>query len=127
MNLKDILRITGIPILLASLCCMAPIILVLLGISSVSFGSVLASNLDNNYKAEFLAVGVIALVVSLIIYFRKKGVCTLDQVKRQRNEIINKILIVVIISIIGYVLFFNIFLGVIGSWLGLWHGISWNP
>ncbi len=127
MNLKDILKITSIPIFLASLCCLAPVVLVFLGISSVAYGASLAGLLDGKYKIEFLSIGTIALVISLVIYFRKKGVCTLDQAKRHRNEIINKVSLVLIATVVGYVLFFNVFLGIIGTWLGLWHGISWNP
>ena len=126
MNLKDILKITCLPIFLASLCCLAPIILVFLGISSAAFGGALAGNLDGKYKAVFLGVGFLTLILSIVFYFRKKEVCSLDQVKKHRNEIINKSLIILIVVIIGYILFFNIFLGIVGTRLGLWHGISWS-
>ncbi len=126
-TLSDLFKITGLPILFASLCCLAPVVLVALGLSTVGFAAALGGTLDGKYKIVFLGGGVILLIISLVIYFRGKGICTLDQAKRHRNEIINKILIAIIATIIGYVLFFNIFLGIVGTQLGLWHGISFLP
>src|SRR5687767_3377439 len=109
--MKDLFKITGLPILIASLCCLAPIVLVALGISTLAFGISLTNLLDGQYKWAFQLAGVMSLGVSLIVYFRTRGICTLDQAKKQRNEIINKTLLALIASLIGYYLFFDIFLG----------------
>lgn len=127
MRLKDIVKVTGVPILLASLCCLTPIVLVLFGVSTAAFATSLTYKLDGPYKWVFLSVGVISLAISSVMYFRKKGICTLDQVKKHRNEIINKVMVIVIATVIGYVLFFNIFLGYVGILLHLWSSISFRP
>lgn len=121
MKLKDLLHLTGLPIFIASLCCLAPIILVLFGLGSVVFAISLTDLLDGKYRWLFILVGLAALIVSLIIYFRKRGVCTIDQAVRHKNEIINKVLLVLIITAIGYFLFFYIFLGYIGRILKIWQ------
>ncbi len=126
-TLSDLLKITGLPVLFASLCCLTPIILVVFGLSTVSFAAALTGILDGKYKIVFLGGGITLLIISLVVYFRKRGICTLDQVKKHRNEIVNKVLLAAVAAVIGYVLFFNIFLGVVGSILGIWHGISFAP
>jgi len=84
-KIKDMFKITGIPVVFASLCCLAPLVLVLLGVSTVAFGASLTDNLYGNYRWAFRGLGVLTLAASLFIYFRSKGICTIDQVKRRFN------------------------------------------
>ena len=86
MKLKEAFKISSIPIILASLCCLSPIILVLLGIGTVSFASSFADILYGQYKWYFRLAGLLALIISLIIYLRrKKGICTIDDVKKKKK------------------------------------------
>ena len=121
MKLKELFNLTGLPIFIASLCCLTPIILVLFGLSTLSFAISLSNILDGQYRWVFILAGLILLLASLVSYFRKRGICTIDQAIKQRNEIINKVLLVLIVSVVGYVLFFIIFLGYIGKILHIWH------
>lgn len=120
MKPKEILDITGLPIFIASLCCLAPIVLVLLGLSTVAFAASLTNILDGQYRWAFILAGLVILIVSLIIYFRKRGVCTIDQAVKHRNEIINKVILVLTVSAVGYYLFFVLLLGYIGRILHIW-------
>ena len=117
---KELIGITGLPVLIASLCCLAPVVLVALGLSTASFAASLTGVLDGQYRWAFILVGIAALVASLVFYFRKKGVCTLDHVKKRRNEIINKILLSVIVASIAYYLFFFVFITYVGRILKIW-------
>lgn len=121
MKKKELFKITWFPVLIASLCCVAPIVLVLLGVATVSFGASLSDTLYYDYKWLFRSIGFVALVISLIIYFRKKGVCTLSEAKRRKNEIINTVLIVFIIFLLAYILFLYGVIEIIGVWMGLWE------
>lgn len=117
----EIIKISGLPVVLASLCCLSPVILVLLGVSSVSFASSLGDTLYGDYKWVFRAVGLIALFGSLAYYlYRQKGVCTLDQVKRRRNEIINYVALTLIAGVLGYLFFLYVVVHYIGVWLSIW-------
>ncbi|HEY9583768.1 MAG TPA: peptide-methionine (R)-S-oxide reductase MsrB [Candidatus Paceibacterota bacterium] len=121
MKFKDSLKISSIPVVLASLCCLSPIILVLLGISTVSFASSFADTLYGDYKWYFRIAGLLALIISLIIYLRrKKGICTIDDVKRRRNEVINIVAISIIAGVVGYIIFLYVILHFAGVFLGLW-------
>ena len=120
MNWKDILRITGLPVVLASLCCLSSVVIVLFGLGSVAFGASLADTFYGTYKWVFRSIGLIALCLSLVMYFRSRGICTLDQAKRQRNKIINITLISLICAIAGYFFFLYVVVEYAGIWLHIW-------
>lgn len=121
-NINDILKISSIPVVLASMCCLSPVILVLLGVSTVSFASSLTDTLYGDYKWMFRIVGLLALLLSLAHYLRrKKGICTIDDVKRRRNEVLNYIAMTVIVGTLGYVFFLYVVVHYIGVWLALWN------
>lgn len=118
---REILKISGIPVVLASLCCLTPVILVLLGISSVSFASSLANTFYGDYKWIFRSIGLVTLLGSLGYYlYRQKGICTLDQAKRRRNEIINYLALTTIVGVIGYLFFLYVVVHYLGVWLSIW-------
>ena len=120
-NLKSIFKISTWPVVIASLCCLSPLILVLIGVSTVSFASSLADTFYGEYKWYFRAVGLVALAVALVIYLRRqKGICTIDEAKRRRNEIINLLALTLIVGTIGYIVFLYVIVHYLGAWLGLW-------
>ena len=121
MKVKEVLGVVSIPALLASLCCLSPVILVLLGISTVSFGASLADTLYGDYKWLFRAVGFLALLVCVIVYLRRqRGICTLDDVKRRRTEIINVVMLALIGGVLAYLFFLYVVVHYVGVFLGLW-------
>lgn len=120
-TLKEVLKISSVPVVIASLCCLSPVIFVLLGVASVSFASSLADTLYGDYKWIFRGVGLIALLGSLYVYLtRKKGICTIDEAKRRRNEIINYVALTLIAGVLGYIFFLYVVVHYIGVWLKLW-------
>ncbi len=120
-QLKEIIKLSSIPVVLASLCCLSPIVLVLLGISTVSFASSLADTFYGDYKWVFRGVGLIALLASLAVYLRRqKGICTIDDVKRRRNEVINYLALTLIVGVLGYLFFLYVVVHYLGVWLSLW-------
>ena len=118
---KELFKITWFPVVIASLCCLAPVILVLFGLSTVAFAASLSDMLYGQYKWWFRLVGVILLTISFIIYLRRsKGICTIDQAKQRRQEIINLALIVLSVGVIGYILWLYVVVELLGHWLGIW-------
>jgi len=68
-----------------------------------------------------LTVNALAMAIALVFYFwRNKNICTLDEVKRRRNEIINTITLTLIAGILGYVFFLYVVVHYAGVWLDLW-------
>ncbi len=120
VKLKEIFKITGLPVLFASLCCLSPIILLLFGFGTVSYAASLSDILYGQYKWLFRGIGLILLTISLIIYFRKKKICTIDQVKKRRNEIINTVFVVLISAILFYIIWLYVIVHYWGVFLNLW-------
>lgn len=120
MKLKDLFKLTWLPVIGASLCCLSPVVIVLFGLGTVAYGSTLADTLYGDYKWIFRGFGLLLLLISIIFYFRGKGVCTLDQAKKKRNEIINTLALSLIIGVLGYIFFLYVVVHYIGVWMGLW-------
>ena len=121
MHIKDIFKVSALPVFVASLCCLSPVILVSLGLASVSFGASLATTLYGTYKWAFRAVGLILLAVSLVTYLRRqKGICTIDDAVRRKNEIINLVAITLVVGVLGYVFFLYVVVHYLGVFLSLW-------
>ncbi|MBI4193346.1 MAG: hypothetical protein HY536_01835 [Candidatus Colwellbacteria bacterium] len=118
---KDIFKIASIPVVMASLCCLSPVILVLLGVSTVSFAASLSDVLYGQYAWYFRIAGLLALAIALAVYFRRRhGICTLDEAKKRRNEIINTTLTILIAAVIGYIVFLYGLVEYAGILLGIW-------
>lgn len=69
-SIKSILKITGIPVVVASLCCLTPIVIVLFGLGSVSLAASLANTLYGTYAWVFRIAGLVLLGLSIVF-----GIC----------------------------------------------------
>jgi hypothetical protein len=110
----------GASAIVASLCCLTPLVLVLFGLSTVAFAASLADTLYGTYKWIFRILGLVLLTVSLVIYFRSRGICTLDDAKRRKNEIINKVLLALVAGILAYIIFLYVIVHYAGVLLDIW-------
>ncbi|MBI2056170.1 MAG: hypothetical protein HYT37_02225 [Candidatus Sungbacteria bacterium] len=120
-SIKSILKITGIPVIVASLCCLTPVIIVLSGLGSVSFAASLADTLYGTYKWIFRIVGLMLLILSVIWYLRReKGICTIDEAKRRRNEVLNVVGVALTVGAIGYFVWLYVVVEYAGKWLSIW-------
>lgn len=119
--IKDVFKISALPVFVASLCCFSPVVIVLAGLGSVTFASTLADTLYGSYKWYFRGVGLLLLGVSLVLYVRRtKGICTIDEAVRRRNEIINLVVITLTAGVLGYLFFLYGVVHYIGAFMGLW-------
>ena len=119
-KIKEALKISSIPAIIASLCCLSPVILVLTGLATTTFAASLSDLFYGTYKWVFRGVGFIALVAAYIFYIRKQGICTFDEAIKRRNELINKFMLILIVAILFYVVFLYGVVEYIGIWLGIW-------
>lgn len=118
---RDAFKLSAVPVVFASLCCLSPVILVLLGLSTVSFASSLADTLYGEYAWYFRGLGLVLLALAIVYYFRRtKGICTIDEARRRRNEIINIVSISLIVAVLGYLFFLYVVVHYIGVFLNLW-------
>jgi hypothetical protein len=103
---KGVVIISALAGLIGGLCCLTPVVLVLLGLASVSVAADLGNILYAEHRWLFRLAALAFLGLALWIYFRRKGICTLDQARRERNRIINTSL-VVLFSAIGTYIFWT--------------------
>ena len=110
---------------LASMCCLPSVVLVLFGLASVSTAAAVSDTLywglDGYqwFRPAVSALSLILIISGLVVYFRSKGICTIDQAKRERKRIINISLTVLISSYLLYLVFNYVILTEIGIALGL--------
>lgn len=121
MKLKEILKLAGVPVAVASLCCLTPIIIVLFGLGSVAIAGSLADSLYGDYKWVFRLAGLVLLGLSVLSYIRRqKGICTLDEAKKRRNEIFNIVAIALTVGVVGYFVWLYVILEYVGKFLHIW-------
>lgn len=88
---------------ISSLCCFSPIVFVLFGLATVSTAAYWGNYFFFGFWWLFIAVGLFFIALMLLIYWRKKQICTLDDVKRHRRKIINSVLLSLSLFIVFYV------------------------
>ena len=114
----------------ASMCCLPSVIWVLFAGSSAI---VAADNLSNDLYYSWVRVALyitsLAMItIGLAIYFRNRGVCSLDDLQRNRRRVVNTSLAVFTASVATYLVWNFVVLEVIGLALGLpWEDSAfWN-
>ena len=128
--LKSLWKVIAGSTLIASMCCLPSVVLVMLGLATVSTGAALSDTLywgGDGYGWFRPLMGVVAaisVVIGLTVYFRNQGICTLDQAKQSRRKIINTSLLVLTVTYLTYLLFNYVILTEIGIQFGLpWESI----
>jgi hypothetical protein len=116
---KGILVISALAGLIGGLCCLTPVVLVLLGLASISVATSLGNVLYGDYAWWFRGAALAFLALALFAYFRKKGICTLDEARRQRNRILNTSLVVLIFAVGIYIFWTYVALQYSGIAVGL--------
>ena len=121
----SLLTIIGIPALLATMCCLPSVVLVLFGLASVSAAASLSDTLYWGldgwgwFRPALLCISFLLLVGGIVIYFRNRGICTLDDALRQRRKVVNTTLLILATSITLYLFLNYVVLTEIGILLGL--------
>ena len=95
---KAVWLLSGMGGFIGGLCCLAPIVVVLLGLSGVAAANSLGNTLYGEYRWAFRIVALVCLAWALVVYFRRRGICTLDEARRQRNRVINVVSLAVFAS-----------------------------
>ena len=105
---------------LASMCCFPSVLLVGLGLMTISAGDALSNNLYFG-PARWILYGLTIAILGFGIYryFQAQGICTLDQAKRERNRIANTAILVLISTFTIYLVWNYIILELAGIAVGL--------
>ncbi|MBA4734911.1 MAG: hypothetical protein H2065_02840 [Candidatus Poseidoniales archaeon] len=131
---KSLIKLISTSTIIASMCCLPSVVLVLFGLASVSTAAALSDTLYWGgegygwFRPTMLAVATLSVIIGLVVYFRNRGICTFDDVKRQRRKVINTSLLVLITAYVSYLIFNYVILTEVGILLGLeWESSRfWN-
>jgi hypothetical protein len=118
---KAVLLLSATGGLLGGLCCLAPIVMVLFGMATISTAVSVGNVLYGDYKWAFRAAALLFIAVGLVMYFRRRGICTLAQARRQRNRILNLLLLGLVTACCVYVSWTYV---VLHYW-GIAAGLPW--
>ncbi len=122
---RSLFTVIGLPALLATMCCLPSVVLVLFGLSSVSAAASLSDTLYWGlggwgwFRPTLLSLSLFLLVGGIVLYFRNRGICTLDDAVRNRRKVINTTLLILTTSITLYFFLNYVLLTEIGILLGL--------
>ena len=133
-DLRSMWRWIGGSAFMATMCCFPSVVLVLFGLASVSTAAALSNDLywgTNGmgwFRPTLMVLSAALLATGLVLFFRREGICTLDEVKRQRRRVFNTSLVVALIGLLAYVLFNFVLLTELGIALELpWESSRlWN-
>jgi len=118
---KSVLGLSSLFALIGGLCCLTPIVMILLGLATVSAANSWGNILYGEYRWYFRAAAIACFIAALVIYLRKQGVCTLDEARRQRNRIVNLSVLALILGV-GFYIFWTY--TVLHYW-GIAVGLPW--
>ena len=122
---KSLIKLISTSTVIASMCCLPSIILVMFGLASVSSAAALSDTLYWGtggywwFRPTMLGLASLFVVLGLVMYFRNRGICTLDDVKRQRRKVLNTSILVIGIAYLMYLLCNYVILTEIGILFGL--------
>ena len=127
---KPLFSLVGLSAITASMCCLPSVIWVLFaGSSAIVAADSLSNNLYYSW-VRFALYGISGLMVTigLIIYFRNRGICSIEDAKKNSNKIVNISLAVFTASIIAYLIWNFVILEIVGIAIGLpWEDSAfWN-
>ena len=115
--------------ILATMCCLPSVVLVMFGLASVSTAAALSDTLYwGPFRWWLFAATALFLGYGLYRHFKSDGICTIDDLKRERQKVVNTTLLAFTIAIIGYLIFNYVILELIGIAVGLpWEEDAfWN-
>tara|TARA_Y100000766_G_C18694658_1_gene501219 strand:- start:144 stop:554 length:411 start_codon:yes stop_codon:yes gene_type:complete len=114
----------------ASMCCLPSVVWVMFaGSSAIVAADQLSNDLYYSWvRYALYAISLAMLSIGLTVYFRNRGICTLDDAKRERKRVANTTLAVFTISILTYLFWNFVILEIVGIAIGLpWEDSAfWN-
>lgn len=98
-------RSVPIAAFIAALCCFTPVVIVLIGLGSVSYAASLNELLYGEYWWAFQLAGFTFLVSALVVHlYTNENVCSMAAAVRKRRRILNLLGVAVVLGATAYVL-----------------------
>lgn len=85
-------------------CCVSPVVLVLLGLSSVSLAIDLGNTLYYEYGWYFRGAALLLAVVGVVLILRRRGACSLEGARARWQLLLTVLVVMMIVYVALYVL-----------------------
>ena len=95
------------------MCCVSPVVLVLLGVATAAEAVTLGDTLYYGYAWFFRAFGLAVAAIAVVLYLRRRGMCTLAGARRSW-----RLLAVLVVAGIGTYIGLFWFTKYLGIWFG---------
>ena len=95
------------------MCCVSPVVAVLLGIATAAQGVTLGDNLYYDYGWYFRGAGALVAVTAVVLHLRRRGACSIEGAVRYRRMLA----VLAAAAVTTYVALFWF-----TSYLGIWFG-----
>jgi hypothetical protein len=114
-------RAVPVAAFIGGLCCFTPVVVVLLGIGSVSYAVSLTDLLYYQYRWAFQFAALTFLLGALAVHlYTDEEVCSLDEAVRRRRKILNLVGLSLFLGAVAYVLWLYVVVELLGLALGIW-------
>jgi len=103
------------------MCCLPSVVWVLFaGSSAIVAANELSNDLYYSWiRYALYAVSLLMMSGGLAIYFRNRGICDLDDFRRERKRVMNTSLALFTVTVVGYLIWNFVILEIIGIAIGL--------
>ena len=118
---KQVAWVSSLSAVIAGFCCLPSIVVVLLGVGSISFAADLANLFYGQYKWAFRFVGFCAWCLGMFFYLRyTEHVCSIMDVKKNWVRVRNLLVMSFSLFVLLYLFWLYVVLELIGKFLGIW-------
>ncbi len=106
---------------IGGLCCFTPVVVVLLGLGSVSYAASLTDLLYYEYAWAFRLAGLTFLLGAVGVHlYTNRGVCSVAAARRKRQAILNLVFTAVTVGAVAYIVWLYVIVEIVGLVLGIW-------
>lgn len=105
---KEIIKQGFVPGIIATLCCLGPLLLIMLGLVSASSALAISA-----YSPYFIPIGLLVLVISLIYAIKKRRaiICNgCQDTGQERRKLVYFVVLSVIVAVVTYMLVYYLVL-----------------
>lgn len=118
---RFLVRFVPVAAFIGGLCCFTPVVVVLLGIGSVSYAVSLTDLLYYEYAWAFRLAGLTFLLSAFVVHlYVNEDVCSVNVAFRRRRQILNLLGVVLTAGAIAYVVWLYVIVEIVGLLLGIW-------
>jgi uncharacterized membrane protein YidH (DUF202 family) len=116
-----LIGISALSAFISSLCCITPLVMLAIGVSSASFAAALDARLDSNYEAFFVLAGMLTLMLGIWLYNKRSRLFAPADARKTR--LLNYMIIGFVFFLVSYLIIHDIIVAALEqhAYAGVWN------